>query len=180
VRRGQTEKVGWLPPGRFVDLDDHRVYTGGAVVTIPAPLAKLPLLLVENHLVPMLDASIDTLAPSSADPTVVTPDKVSDRLDVIALLGAAGTATMTLDDGTTLTATRVAASAGNPDGLASSTADAIADCASCYVDDAIGDVTRVRANTAAASTGGMLHVDDVELTVAGGPPRRVRWEILRL
>ncbi len=174
VRRGQTSKVGWLPPGRYVDLDDYRVYEGARVATIPAPLAKLPLLIVENHLVPMLDPTIDTLAPSS-DPMVVTPANVADRLDVVVALGATGTATMTLDDGTTLTAKRIATNAGNPDALTPVTADRLPACSACYFADVAGDVQRIRANGTAA-----VRIEDVELAVSGGPPRRVRWEVLRL
>src|SRR5205085_2408802 len=89
---------------KYVDLDDGKVYDAGEV-TIPAPLNKLPLLLVQRELLPLLDESIDTLAPAT-EPSVVTLDKVSDRLDVIVALAKGDKATLTLADGTVLTAER--------------------------------------------------------------------------
>ena len=80
VRRGQTDKEVWLPPGRWVDIDDHAVHEGDAIATIPAPLGKLPLLLRAGAMVPLLDASIDTLAPAAAA-DVVDVDDVRHRLD---------------------------------------------------------------------------------------------------
>ena len=55
-----------------------------AVVTLDAPLDRLPLLLKENAIVPLLDASIETLAEATdPDSDVVTPSKVADRLDAL-------------------------------------------------------------------------------------------------
>ncbi len=56
VARGGTEKHGWMPPGRYVDLNDFRVYAGGAEVSVPAPLDDLPIFLVEGQIVPMLES----------------------------------------------------------------------------------------------------------------------------
>jgi alpha-glucosidase len=178
VARGGVDKEGWLPPGRYVDLDDLRVYDGGADVTVPAPLDVLPIFLVENEMLPMLDPSIDTLAPAT-DPAVVTPERVADRLDVQVALGPSGRAHFAMADGTTLDAERLDADAGNPASLASVSAQEIPHCASCFVEDAPGDVARLRVNTALAA-GSDVTVKDVHLVVTGGPARRVRWEVLRL
>ena len=177
VRRGRTNKETWLPPGRYVDLDDLAVYEGGARVTVDAPLGKLPLFLVEGQLLPLLDPSIDTLAPAT-DPTVVTPDDVADRLDVMVALAPGGHAAMTLADGTELEAAR-AADAGNPDALAEVAPDALPDCAACFHQAPEGGVDRLRANGALAADSDVT-IGDVHLTARGGPARRVRWDVLRL
>ncbi len=176
VRRGETAKSAWLPPGRFVDLDDGAVYEGDGLrdVVIPAPLTKLPLLVVENQLVPMLDASIETLG-ATDDPAIVTPDKVADRLDVVVALGPGGAAEMTLTDGTLLSAHATASKVTGPLAPAG---DDLEGCARCFAVDRFGDVERIRANGALAADDTVL-VDGVELR-ATGPVRRVRWTVLRM
>ncbi len=178
VARGAVEKDGWLPPGRYVDLNDFRVYDGDADVAIPAPLDVLPILLVQDQIVPMLDASIDTLAPAT-DPAVVTPDRVADRLDVQVALSPGGHAHFAMADGTTLDADRMPADAGNPAALVHVAERQLADCASCWREDAPGDVSRLRLNTPLA-VGSDVTLEDVHVVVQGGPARRVRWDVLRL
>lgn len=178
VRRGQTVKETWLPPGaRYVDLADYKVYDGGGSVSIPAPLGKLPLLLVSEQILPLLDPSIDTLAPAT-DPAVVTVDKVADRLDLLVALPAGGKARFELDDGTELEASRGPADQGNPGGLAEVTAAEVGTCASCFIASKEGDVSRIRVSSEMAATSD-ISIQDVRLTVKGGPPRRMRWDILR-
>ncbi|MEO7092881.1 MAG: TIM-barrel domain-containing protein, partial [Polyangiales bacterium] len=179
VRRGVFEKKTWLPPGkRFVDLDDLRVYQGGAEVTIPAPLAKLPLLRVSGEILPLLDASIETLAPAT-DPEVVTLEKVSDRLDLQVALAAGQEAKLVLVDGTELTATR-AADAGNPASIAIAPTEAdLAACDGCYLDTKQGDVDRLRVTTTLAATTDVT-LQDVHLVARGPSARRIRWDVLRL
>lgn len=178
VRRGHTAKTIWLPPGRYLHFDDFTAYDGDREVTIPAPLGKLPLLLVADQLLPLLDPAIDTLAPAS-DPTVITPKEVADRLDVIVALSPGGHAKLELADGTVLEATRLAADVGNPAALAELASDSIADCALCYVREDKGDAARIRVNSS-LSVGSDLSVADVRLVVTGGPERRVRWDVRRL
>jgi sulfoquinovosidase len=178
VRRGQVEKETWLPPGLFVDLDDLTVYDGGQVVTIPAPLGKLPLLLSSEQILPLLDPSIDTLAPAT-DPTVVTLDDVADRIDVMVALPSAGKATMVLADGTELTAERAPSDQGNPAGLIEVSAEEIGDCGGCLFSSAEGDVERWRVTTELGQ-GSSIAIGDLTLTVKGGPLRRVRWDVLKL
>ncbi len=178
VRRGQTEKSGWLPPGRYLDMDDFKAYTGGQKVSIQAPLDKLPLLLVADQILPMLDPAIDTLAPAS-DPSVVTPKDVADRLDVKVALSPGGHAELTLTDGTHLVAERVDKDQGNPGKLASAGADTVADCTACYHEEKKGDVDRLQVTTA-VSTGSDIKVSDVHLVVENSPMRRIRWDVARL
>ncbi len=178
VRRGVTTKDTYLPPGaRYVALEDYRVYEGGGVASVPAPLGKMPIFLVSNQILPMLDPSIDTLAPAT-DPLVVDLADVADRLDVMVALDIGGTATLALDDGTVLTARRVAEPAGSG-GLAEVTEAEIATCSSCFVISAAGDVARLRASSAVAASSDMA-VGDLRLSAVGPSARRIRWDVLRL
>jgi alpha-glucosidase (family GH31 glycosyl hydrolase) len=178
VGRGQTTKHTWLPPGRYVDFDDHTVYEGGKTVDIPAPLDKLPLLLVADTILPLWDATLDTLA-KATDPAVVTLAQVGDRLDAVVALSPGGHARMVLADGTVLDATRVAKDQGNPGALTEVAKDAIAGCSSCFNSAPEGGVTRLRVN-GTVSPSAALTIEDVQLTVSSGPARRVRWDVLRL
>ncbi len=175
VRRGETVKHTWLPPGRFVDLDDGHVYQsdGTTEVDIPAPLSKLPLLLVSDQLLPLLDSTIETLGETD-DIRVVTPSKVQGVLDVMVALSADGHARMTLADGTALDVQMT----GAPDTTLAAAQD-IAACARCQVTDTFGDVVRVKANSALAADDTVV-VGGVSLRASGGPMRRVRWTLLRL
>jgi len=178
VRRGETEKTTWLPPGAsYVHFDDLTVHEGGADATVPAPLGKLPLFLVSGNLLPLLDPSVQTLAPAT-DPSVVTAEDVADRLDVRVALEPGQSATLTLADGTVLTATR-GDGTGNPNALTEATEATIADCALCFVATEEGDVARLRVNGEDAESSD-VSVEDVHVTSQGGPSRRVRWDVLRI
>jgi alpha-glucosidase (family GH31 glycosyl hydrolase) len=183
VQRGVTVKDTWLPPGKWADLADLVVYEGGKHVSIPAPLAKLPLLLKDGGIVPMLDASIETLAPAT-DPAVVTPATVADRLDVIVALSSGKEARITLADGTELVARRKVAG-GVASGYAEVTPEEVAMCDGsppgngCVSARDEGMVSRLRVTTPLALSTESAH-DDVELSVRGPLARRVRWDVLRL
>jgi alpha-glucosidase (family GH31 glycosyl hydrolase) len=178
VKRGATEKVTYLPAGRYVDWETLAVVEGGQSVTTPAPLDALPMWLVEGQMVPLLDASIDTLAPAS-EPGVVTPDQVAGVLDVRVALGPGQRATLVLADGTTLSARRLGADAGNPGGL-SAAADAadLSSCEGCYLGAGEGGVARLRVTTESAASS-KVTLQDVELTASGPVGRRIRWDVLR-
>lgn len=178
VRRGLTEKTTYLPPGRYVEWDTLEVAEGGRSVTTETPLDKLPMWLVEGQIVPLLDPSIDTLAPA-ADETVVTPQDVAGVLDVRVALAPGQTATLTLADGTRLFATRLASDMGNPAAIAeAATLSEVADCQGCYFESQAGDVQRLSVTTALAEAGGAT-LRDVEVQSNGPVARRVRWEVLR-
>ena len=183
VQRGVTTKDTWLPPGLWVDLEDHAVLTGGKRVAIPAPLAKLPLLLKDGGIVPLLDASIETLAPAK-DPKVISLDQVADRLDVLVALSPGKEARITLADGTELVAKRKTSN-GGPSALAQVTPEQVALCSGlaassgCFAVGDEGMVSRLRVTTPLA-TDSDLSLDDVELRVAKGSVlRRVRWDVMR-
>ena len=124
---------------------------------------------------PLLDAAVQTLAPAVV-PGVATEQSLSSVLDVIVVLGPGGVATLTLADGTVLTATRLAADEGNPGALAT-VVDAT--CARCGASDTSGAVKRVRL-TGELSGSSTVQLKDVRVSSSGGPMRRVRWEVLEL
>jgi alpha-glucosidase len=156
VTRGATSVTATLPPGEFVDWRDGTLYDGGTTATLPAPLTELPLLLVDGSLIPMLDPTIDTLAPETS-PTVIGPTDVADVYDVVgALSRATGSATFALADGGTL--------AAHYDG------SPIA-CTGCTVTPIGPRVQRVQIQaTGDVAAGGLtLH--------AMGVSRRLRWDV---
>ena len=183
VQRGATSKETWLPPGKWVDLADLAVYEGGKRSTIPAPLTKLPLLVKDGGIVPMLDSSIETLAPAT-DPTVVTIAKVADRLDVTVALTPGKEARIVLADGTELVARRNVGG-GSVSGYAEVPVEQIAMCEGqradqgCMLATEEGMVSRLRITTPLNNVVTIAH-DDVSLSAHGPLARRIRWDVLRL
>ena len=177
VERGVTVKDTWLPPGRWVDLTDKIVFEGGKRVSIPAPLAKLPLLLEDGGIVPLLDPSIETLAPAT-EPGIVTPEQVKDRLDVIVALSAGQEAKIVLVDGTELVAKRPGGSAAS--GLLEVAPDALATCEDgCFAKTDENGIARLRVTTPLAPESTTTH-EDVVLEAKGPLARRIRWDVMRL
>jgi alpha-glucosidase (family GH31 glycosyl hydrolase) len=178
VRRGVTVKKTYLPQGRYVEWDTLAVAEGGQSVDTDAPLDVLPMWLVEGQMVPLLDPSIDTLAPEK-DPTIVSPGDVADVLDVRVALGAGQTASLVLADGTKLSAQRLASDQGNPANLTTAAAEAdLSTCEGCYLAAPEGDVLRLRATTKKAQDSDVT-VSDVRLQASGPSARRIRWDVLR-
>jgi hypothetical protein len=164
----------WLPPGRYVEWTERSVHSGPGFVEVPAPLERLPLFLVENQLVPLLDAEVQTLAPATVA-AVVTEQSRAGVLDVVVALGPSGHAQFTLADGSTLEATRLPADQGNPGGLVAM----VPDCQRCAVADQSGAAPRVRINGASA-TASTEQFGDVQVKWTGSAARVVRWEVLEL
>jgi alpha-glucosidase (family GH31 glycosyl hydrolase) len=190
VHRGDTTKDTWLPAGRYVDLppshetatpqlDDLTTYEGGQHVGIPAPLDKLPLLVKDGGIVPMLDASVMTLG-ASTDPSVMTADAVKDRLDVLVALSRGQQASITLADGTVLTAAR-GMSGGVSSGLAGAAmpADTQTCTAGCFLATAEGSVDRLRVSSPPGPSFDATQ-DDVVFHAQGPVARRYRFDVLRL
>ncbi|WP_338035051.1 TIM-barrel domain-containing protein [Labilithrix luteola] len=71
VTRGERVRRGIVPAGIWIDWWDGTPFTsdGRTEISIDAPLEKLPLLLREGAIVPMLRPTIDTISPAD-DPTV--------------------------------------------------------------------------------------------------------------
>jgi alpha-glucosidase (family GH31 glycosyl hydrolase) len=103
VSSGQTEREVYLPNGRWVDfwravsyreLDGSlrlgwaQTLTGGDSATVNAPLDRLPLMARAGAVIPLLPASVDTLAQyglgKQASGGLVGLDDVAGRLDLLA------------------------------------------------------------------------------------------------
>jgi len=155
VKRGDTTKTVLLPPGNFIDLRDGTLYTGGAMATLPAPLTELPLLLVDGQLVPMLDPTIDTLAPET-NAGVVGPSDVAGVYDVTGVISAAtGLASFTLAGGAT---------------LAASYAGGLAACTGCTITQVSARVQRIQVTGSDVTAGG-LHLTQTNVA------RTLRWDL---
>jgi sulfoquinovosidase len=159
VARGARDKSIALPPGLFVDWHDQTLVDGGAGgvrLTVPAPLDKLPLLLVDGTLLPLLDPTIDTVADES-NATVVGPGDVADVYDVVGMIStASGAARFTLADGGTLSATY----AGN-----------VAACTSCTLTRLGSRLQRLQVEAQSDVDAGGLHLSSSAVS------RRLRWDL---
>lgn len=185
VRRDQRVREVFLPPGGYVDLDDFTLYRGGQSsdrIRIPAPLDKLPLLLVENQILPLLDAAIETLVPT-ANPAVRSLADLEDRLDAIVALGPGGKAQIELFDGTRLTAERTAAAGSSSDQLREVAPAELRDCELCFSRTSTGahpQLERVRISTR-LELASEIRLGDLHLSATHERrARRVRWDVLRL
>jgi sulfoquinovosidase len=115
VRPGETSKRVYLPAGRWVDLwsavslteqtgdlklGRAQTMPGGREVDLDAPLDELPLLVRAGAVLPLLPASVDTLADYPSAETapaggagLTTLDDARDRLDLLAFPHGRSTAT---------------------------------------------------------------------------------------
>ncbi len=179
VRRGQTVRSFWMPPGTWVDWWTLDKVDGGKDVERAAPLTVLPLYLKSGGIVPMLDPTIETLAPAT-EPSIVTMDKVSGVLDVRAAIDPrTARATATLVDGTTFEVTANGGPAALPAGVAQVDESMLATCSSCGRLDPLANGVRVRVNGELAATG-QLAAGGLLVRHAGGPARRMRWDVVVL
>lgn len=175
VRRGQRERAVWLPPsaGRYLELERFKLHAPDSEVTVPAPLDRLPLFLVEGQLLPLLDAEVQTLVPAQ-DPNVVSSVTRADVLDVQVALAPGGRASLTLADGTILAAAR---SGGAPTPL--TTVPSVVSCERCTRSSRLGDVEVVEVAGARASADEQ-RVGDLSVSSNGQSVRRVRWQVFLL
>jgi alpha-glucosidase (family GH31 glycosyl hydrolase) len=168
VARGATTRDVQLPAGRWLDWRDQTLISGGMTVTIPAPLGKLPLFLREAHLIPMLDDSIQTLD-DGMHPGIIGPADVASVYDVVGLLANGDSASFTLYDGGTLTATLNGAFAPPSFPMAATEAD-LKTCTQCWRSDAIGTLTRIRITTNSDVAAGGLSLKAQTM-------RSTRWDV---
>ena len=171
ITRGATTKDVTFPDGKWLDWTDQVVIDGGATVTVPAPLAKLPLFLRDGALVPLLDPSIDTLA-DWQHPPVVGPSDVADVYDVVGFVSTqTGSASFDVWDGTTLAVTWQGTFA--PGSLTPAADErALATCDGCFLQQSLGaglSRVRVSARPGTIAAGG--------LTLTSQSSRRVRWDL---
>ncbi len=177
VHRGERQRAVELPLGLYLDWRDQRLLEGGRQVTLDAPLDKLPLLLRDGHLLPLLDPRIDTLddgdhssAPAGVD--VIGPREVADVYDVVGLLSLrTGRAAFTLADGGRLEASFT----GGLDlaALRPARDDAdLASCTGCYRDTQLAmGLRRLRVSLGEGS----VKLGGLDLLTKTG--RRVRWDL---
>ncbi|MFT3842951.1 MAG: glycoside hydrolase family 31 protein [Myxococcaceae bacterium] len=176
VHRGVTTRDAWLPPGaRYIDLDDGTVYPGGAHAMIPAPLDKLPLLLVEGQMLPLLDQDVQTLG--VATDGTVTADARADVLDVKIALAPGDHANLQLVEGAQLFAERTTQQLGNPGNLTGlADPSTLPSCNKCFYRDGLGTTFRVRMN----GSPGNVDLKFNDLHVSSTSNRLIRWEIYEL
>jgi alpha-glucosidase (family GH31 glycosyl hydrolase) len=171
VHRGQRTRNLTLPPTKWLSWPDGMLYEPGVagldgvlptVVTVDAPLSKLPLFLRADHLVPLLDPSIETLD-DRPHPGVIGPTDVAGVYDVIGLVYQH--AQFTLAGGAVVEATLSGTFAPPPLPAAASEAD-LATCTGCWRKDGM----RVRISASGDVSAGGLTVHDTT-------GRRIRWDL---
>ena len=171
LKRGARSRDVILPSGWYLDWQDQILLSGGNTVTLNAPLGKLPLLLRDGYLIPMLDPSIDTLM-NGVHPGVLGPDDIPQVYDVVGLLSTqTGQADFTFWDNSTLRATwsgRFSA----PSFAQAITDTDLATCDQCWLADTISpNLVRVRITSAASDiVAGGLHLK-------ANVNRKIRWDI---
>ena len=107
ITAGATSRDVWFPPGTWIDWWTGASFDGGAAgvkATVTADLDTLPLYLAAGGIVPMLRASIDTLAPVSPT-SILTIDSFATDPGALWVRVAPGpqATTFTVYDGTTIT-----------------------------------------------------------------------------
>jgi alpha-glucosidase (family GH31 glycosyl hydrolase) len=160
VVRGAREKKVVFGKGRFLDWRDPAVH-GAGEVTVPAPLAKLPLYLRDGYLVPLLDATIDTLAEESL-PEVISLKDVETLRDVVGFVHRdTGKARFAGHDGAVYEVTW------------NGTLDT-AGCGGCTVEELGGGLRRLRVEL----LNGTVTLGGLTLTTQAQPPVVLtRWEL---
>ena len=178
IERAATTRTFWLPPGQWVDWWTGEALAGGTTLTRPAPFDRMPVLLRAGGVVPLLDASVETLAPDTSDDVVSMAD-VAGLYDVRAAIDAAShTGSATLVDGTRFTVTLGKAAVALPAGYTAVTTDAaLASCTACgRVTPGAGGVQRVQINPA-SSRGASVAAGGLTLAHVSPGALRVRWDV---
>lgn len=178
VRRGDTTRALWLPPGEWVDWWTRTPLQGGGTIMVDAPLELIPLYQRSGTIVAMLDPTIDTLAPAT-DPSVVTPATVAGVLDLRAVLDPKGaTGQASLVDGTQLSMTLGAGGVALPAGFTLATSDAeLSTCSLCGKIDPLSGATRLRV-TGTSSTQAVYVAGGVTLGHTAQAALRPRWDVV--
>lgn len=171
LTRGATSREITLPAGWYLDWQDRILLSGGTTVTLTAPLGKLPLLLRDGFLVPMLDPNIETLI-DGVHPGVLGPSDVPQVYDVVGLLSTdTGKASFTFWDGETLRATWSGGFSPPAFGQAISETD-LATCGQCWSATTLEPgLTRVRISSSSPDvTAGGLRLESMV-------SRKIRWDL---
>ncbi|MFO0660693.1 MAG: glycoside hydrolase family 31 protein [Polyangiaceae bacterium] len=178
VRRGEMERSLWLPPGSWIDWWTLEAHQGDATVTRDAPLDVLPLFIKAGGIVPLLDSSVQTLAPDTRDDVISAAD-VADVLDVRAAVDAkANSAAIELVDGTSLSVSLSSGTASLPDGVTTAASEGELEiCESCGLIETLAGVGhRVRITTVKTAES-VLNAGALGLSYSGSN-RRIRWDVV--
>ena len=179
VRRGAVTRDLWLPPGTWFDWWTNEMLAGGQKVTRDAPVDTLPLFLRAGGIVPLLDPSIETLAPAT-NADVVSLSDVAGILDVRAAVDTKTTSGhLELVDGTELDTSLGAGAAALPPGFTTAASDAdLASCAACgKIESVTGGGTRVRLSVAGKNEA-VLQAGGLRLHHHSEGAMRIRWDVL--
>lgn len=172
VHRGERERQVPFPEGLYLDWDHETLIEGGSSQLVDAPLERLPLFLRDGYLIPLLDATIDTLAEED-HPEVVGPADVDHVYDVVGLLSReTGAARFTFTEGGELSLSYSDDFA--PPALAEvSSEEELVDCAGgCYlVEELSPRLRRLRVTTDTDFTAGGLSA------TIDGVARTIRWDL---
>lgn len=98
TREGETAVTLLLPPGGWFDWWSGERREGPAIITVDAPIGRVPLFFREGAVLPLLDPRLHSLKPAS-DPTVIGYDELRDTEVVV----AATPVTKTLPNGVEVT-----------------------------------------------------------------------------
>lgn len=171
VALGARTKKVVLPADTYMAWPEADIYRGPKRITVEAPLSKLPLFLRDGYLVPMLDASIDTLANEDSS-SIVGPTDVAGVYDVVGFFADTTGAAFTLYYGGRLGVEMFGPLKLDTLGEASDEA-AFADCsATCWRGEALhgGKVYRLTVSADGDATLGGIRLSS---TVN----RRIRWAL---
>jgi alpha-D-xyloside xylohydrolase len=171
VTRGAINKTVYLPDTTYMDWDAQVVIDGGTSANLDAPLEKLPLLLRDGHLIPMLDPTIDTLAEESHSEVVGRTD-VATTYDVVGFVTATtGEASFSLWNGFVFEVTWTGGLSA-PSLPEAATEDELLTCGGCYlIEDLGGGLSRIRITSSdgTVTAGGLQVLKDVT--------RTIRWDL---
>ncbi len=133
VARGQTSRSVYLPDDAYYDWWTGARVAGHQSITADAPLDIVPLYALEGAIIPMLDASIESLFPATTGTLPVTAAEMHSRMEVRIFAG--NSTQITIADGTTFSqsapATSPNVSAPSDDAGAVPLAASEADMTSC-------------------------------------------------
>ena len=97
---GQTNRSFVAPDGLWFDFFTGETHVGGTTITVNAPLEKIPVLVREGALIPMLRPSIDSIL--QADPEYGIESFDEDAGDLWVFMNPGEQSTFRLYDGTLL------------------------------------------------------------------------------
>jgi len=170
VARGASQKSLTLPDGKWLEWQpDGALQIVSGDVTLDAPLTKLPMLLCDGGLLPLYDASIETLAYTPAGDAnrlgIIGPRDVADVYDVVGFVTTTtGTAQFSLADGDLDVTWK-----GGFDGSQLASGD-LTTCEGCYVKTDLAGMTRIQISSSSAVQAGGLSLQSTT-------GRRIRWDL---